>query len=185
MLTPSASITSAEPHLELMLRLPCLATRTPAPAIVRAVAVEMLKVPLVSPPVPQVSTRASRSVPLRSSASPSSDCQRRGFLADGLREADDLLHRFALHVKRDQQRSDLRVGGFAVQDLRHHIAGLFAGEGSAMVGDLVQSVEDHGRMKHQSSRLKTKLCVRARLEPCLKGARSEIGLQRLWRGRRR
>ena len=72
MLTPSASITSADPHLELMLRLPCLATRTPAPAITRAVAVEMLKVPLVSPPVPQVSTSASRPVPLRSRASPSS-----------------------------------------------------------------------------------------------------------------
>src|SRR5271166_1698799 len=73
-LTPSASITSAEPHLELMLRLPCFATLTPAPAMTRATAVDMLKVPLVSPPVPQVSTRASRSVPLTSSASPSSVC---------------------------------------------------------------------------------------------------------------
>ena len=66
MLTERASITSAEPHLEVTLRFPCLATRTPAPAATRAVAVEMLKVPLASPPVPQVSTRASRSVPLRS-----------------------------------------------------------------------------------------------------------------------
>ena len=57
MFTPSASITSAEPHFELMLRLPCLATRTPAPAVTNAVAVEMLKVPLASPPVPLVSTR--------------------------------------------------------------------------------------------------------------------------------
>src|SRR5579862_77384 len=69
MLIPRASTTSAEPHLELMLRLPCLATRTPAPAVTSAVAVEMLKVPLASPPVPLVSTRdssarASRPVPL-------------------------------------------------------------------------------------------------------------------------
>ncbi len=78
MFTPSASITSAEPHFELMLRLPCLATRTPAPAVTNAVAVEILKVPQASPPVPLVSTRlvsarnespsASRPVPLRSSA---------------------------------------------------------------------------------------------------------------------
>ena len=74
MLTPSASITSADPHFELMLRLPCFATRTPAPAMTSATAVDMLKVPLASPPVPQVSTSASRSVPLRSSASPSSVC---------------------------------------------------------------------------------------------------------------
>src|SRR5258708_8971840 len=76
--TPKASITSAEPHFELMLRLPCLATRTPAPAATNAVAVEMLNVPLASPPVPLVSTRddstrddstnASRPVPLTSSA---------------------------------------------------------------------------------------------------------------------
>ena len=66
MLTPRASITSAEPHLEVTLRLPCLATRTPAPATTNAVAVEMLKVPLASPPVPQVSTKASRPVLLTS-----------------------------------------------------------------------------------------------------------------------
>ena len=57
MFTPRASITSAEPHFELMLRLPCLATRMPAPAVTNAVAVEMLKVPQASPPVPLVSTR--------------------------------------------------------------------------------------------------------------------------------
>jgi hypothetical protein len=73
MFAPRASITSAEPHLELMLRLPCLATRTPAPAVTNAVAVEMLKVPLASPPVPLVSTSAdsvsaSRPVPLKSIA---------------------------------------------------------------------------------------------------------------------
>ena len=59
MFTPRASTTSADPHFELMLRLPCLATRTPAPAATSAVAVEMLNVPLASPPVPLVSTRDS------------------------------------------------------------------------------------------------------------------------------
>ena len=59
MFTPSASITSAEPHLEVMLRLPCLATRIPAPAATSAVAVEILNVPLASPPVPHVSTTNS------------------------------------------------------------------------------------------------------------------------------
>ena len=144
MFTPSASITSAEPHLELMLRLPCLATRTPAPAMASAVAVEMLKVPLVSPPVPQVSTSASRSVPLRSSDSPSSVVKHRGLSADGLREADDLLHRLALHMQRDQQRANLGVGALAAENLRHHLARLVAGEGRAVIGDFVQCVEDHG-----------------------------------------
>ena len=37
-------------------RLPCLATGTPAPATTSAATVEMLNVPLRSPPVPQVST---------------------------------------------------------------------------------------------------------------------------------
>src|SRR5579872_4418502 len=55
MLTPSAASTSAEPHLEERLRLPCFATGTPAPATTSAVAVDMLKLPEASPPVPQVS----------------------------------------------------------------------------------------------------------------------------------
>src|SRR5206468_3955231 len=59
MFTPRVSITSAEPFFELMLRLPCFATRTPAPATTNAVAVEMLNVALAEPPVPQVSARAS------------------------------------------------------------------------------------------------------------------------------
>src|SRR5438128_6291707 len=68
-LTPSVSTTSAEPHSEAPLspdieRLPCLATLSPAPATTNAVAVETLKVPDASPPVPQVSTSISRSVPV-------------------------------------------------------------------------------------------------------------------------
>ena len=55
MLTPSAVSTSAEPDCEESARLPCLATGTPQPATTKALAVEMLKLPEASPPVPQVS----------------------------------------------------------------------------------------------------------------------------------
>src|SRR3954462_8346198 len=56
--TPRASSRSADPHLEVAERLPCLATAQPAPAASRAVVVEMLKV-VGPPPVPAVSTRSS------------------------------------------------------------------------------------------------------------------------------
>ena len=55
MVTPRAASRSAEPEREESARLPCLATGTPQPAATSAAAVEMLKVPLASPPVPQVS----------------------------------------------------------------------------------------------------------------------------------
>jgi hypothetical protein len=55
-LDAQGSSTSALPHLEETLRLPCLATVTPQPATTKAVVVEMLKVLSPSPPVPQVST---------------------------------------------------------------------------------------------------------------------------------
>ena len=54
--TPSASSTSADPQCELAARFPCLATGTPAPATTIAATVEMLNVPLRSPPVPTTST---------------------------------------------------------------------------------------------------------------------------------
>ena len=52
---PSASRTSAEPAFEVIARLPCLATGTPAAAVTSAAVVEMLNVPLPSPPVPTTS----------------------------------------------------------------------------------------------------------------------------------
>ena len=55
MVTPRAASRSAEPERDDSARLPCLATGTPQPAATSAAAVEMLKVPLASPPVPQVS----------------------------------------------------------------------------------------------------------------------------------
>ena len=56
------SSTSALPHREDAARFPCLATGHPAPAATSAAAVEMLKVPAPSPPVPHVSTASTRSV---------------------------------------------------------------------------------------------------------------------------
>ena len=54
-LTPSASRTSALPQRLLIPRLPCFATGCPDAATTSAAAVETLKVPQPSPPVPQVS----------------------------------------------------------------------------------------------------------------------------------
>ena len=53
--TPSASRTSAAPEREVIARLPCLATGTPAAATTSAEVVEMLNVPEPSPPVPTTS----------------------------------------------------------------------------------------------------------------------------------
>ena len=50
---------SAAPDLELSILLPCFATMAPAPAATKAAAVEMLSVPLPSPPVPTMSIAPS------------------------------------------------------------------------------------------------------------------------------
>ena len=71
-----------------------------------------------------------------------------------LREADDLLDGLALHVQRDQQCGDLGVGGFAAQDFGHDFTSLVAGERGAVVGDLMQRVEDHGRSNQQRANSK-------------------------------
>ena len=55
MAMPSASSTSADPLCELADRLPCLATAAPEAAATMAAAVEILKVPTPSPPVPTTS----------------------------------------------------------------------------------------------------------------------------------
>src|SRR5262245_50368674 len=55
-LTPRASSTSALPQRLVAARFPCLATGWPRAATTRPAAVETLKVPAESPPVPQVST---------------------------------------------------------------------------------------------------------------------------------
>src|ERR1700722_684352 len=58
-LTPSACKMSAAPESEEKLRLPCLAMGTPAPATTMAAAVETLKLPWPSPPVPTISIAPS------------------------------------------------------------------------------------------------------------------------------
>src|SRR5438552_6608718 len=58
-LTPSASSTSALPHWLDAARLPCFATRPPAPATTSAVIVEMLMLLERSPPVPTTSIAPS------------------------------------------------------------------------------------------------------------------------------
>ena len=58
MFKPTFSNTSALPLLLVTPLFPCLATGTPAPEITNAAAVLMLKVFILSPPVPQVSTIA-------------------------------------------------------------------------------------------------------------------------------
>ena len=57
-LTPRYFKTSALPDLLETARLPCFATRTPAPATTNATVVEILNVSAPSPPVPQVSTES-------------------------------------------------------------------------------------------------------------------------------
>src|SRR5258705_1380087 len=54
-LAPSASSTSAEPHLDVNDRLPCLTTGRPQAAATMPAAVETLIDPEKSPPVPQLS----------------------------------------------------------------------------------------------------------------------------------
>ena len=56
MFTPSASSTSAAPHLLEAARLPCLATGTPAAAITSDEVVEILNELAPSPPVPTISS---------------------------------------------------------------------------------------------------------------------------------
>ena len=69
--------------------------------------------------------------------------QRGGRSANRFRESNDLFDGFALHVERDQQRPDLRVGALACEDFRHYTARFFAGERLAMVRDAMEGVEDH------------------------------------------
>src|SRR6266508_3465928 len=66
-LTPSASSTSALPQALEAARLPCFATRPPAPAVTSAASVEMLMLFERSPPVPTTSI------------APSSTCTRTAF----------------------------------------------------------------------------------------------------------
>ena len=91
MFTPSASSTSALPHWLDTERLPCFATGTPHAAITTAAAVEILKVPERSPPVPHVSNTSAaarlelHSLPAHRPASPTISSGRSPFMASATR----------------------------------------------------------------------------------------------------
>jgi len=70
--------------------------------------------------------------------------QRRCGGADGLREADNLLHGFAFHAKRDEKGADLGVGGLAAQNRFHDGAGFLAGEVLPMRDEFMEDVGEHG-----------------------------------------
>ena len=100
-------------------RLPCLATGTPAPATTKATQVEILCVPLASPPVPQVSMRLPARAPWWR-------------VAHGAGSAGDFLHRLAADPHAHQQGADLRVGRAARHDQRKCFGGFGLGEGLAL-----------------------------------------------------
>ena len=60
--TPSASSTSALPHFDVNALFPCFTTLAPAPAATNIAAVEILRKPALSPPVPHSSRRGRGSL---------------------------------------------------------------------------------------------------------------------------
>src|SRR5437763_1388411 len=113
MLIPMTSTTSAEPHLELMLRLPCVATRTPATAVTGAVGIDQ-RVRFFHPRIAACVADGERFESIA--------CYREwsGGRADRFGEADDLLDGLAFHAEGDQQGRDLGVGTLSGEDVRHH-----------------------------------------------------------------
>ena len=126
--TPSASSTSAEPQEDDAARLPCLTTRTPAPATTIAAIVEMLTVWARSPPVPTMSTRRPGHL------DPAGVRQHR------VGQAAHLLDGLALGPQRDQEPGDLRRAGLAGHDLVHRPAR--ASRGQVLPGE---QRGEHGR----------------------------------------
>ena len=129
-LTPSASSTSAEPHLLLTERFPCLAIATPAPAATNAAAVEILKVFTLSPPVPQVSTSGRREVDTGRT------CSR---IAGKLRH---LFHRLTLHPEGDKEGGDQGRTRLPGHDLGH--GGCVGGAEVVAFGQFAYGVAGHG-----------------------------------------
>ena len=126
-LTPSAASTSAEPEREEIERLPCLATGTPAPATTKAAQVEILCVPLASPPVPQVSMAPSGARTLTARA-------RMARAAPVI--SSTLSPRARMPISK---RADLRLGRAARHDRVEGFGGFGLGEGLAR-GDLAEAL---------------------------------------------
>ena len=137
-------MTSAEPHFELRLRLPCLATRTPAPATTNAVAVEILKVPRASPPVPQVSTSASRPVPLTSSAESGEEATAPPRRAWPRRSPQSLPPSRPSCAEPPARRQSARRWRFPEKTSVITARASSRVSDSSLVGDALQGVGDHG-----------------------------------------
>ena len=105
MLTPSSASTSAEPLRLVMLRLPCLATGTPAAAATIAAVVLTLNIFEPPPPVPQVSSTSAWRLRM--------GVMWRRMASGG---AGDFVDRFALGGQRREQQADLIVGPLAAHD---------------------------------------------------------------------
>ena len=99
-------------------RLPCFATRTPAPAARSAAAVEMLNVVTAPPPVPQVSTSSSGFV----------DWQMHHHFAQRANDAGDYFRRLAPHAKPRQHRGDLHGRRLAAHDDAERLGGVVGRE---------------------------------------------------------
>src|SRR5262249_29442818 len=63
--------------------------------------------------------------------------------ANCLGETDNLLNRFAFHVKCDQKRADLSIRALTAQHLAHNRARFVTRERLAMIRDSMQDVDDH------------------------------------------
>ena len=136
-LTPSAVSTSAAPVCEDRPRLPCLATGTPAPAITKAEAVEMLTLCEPSPPVPTMSMAPS-------GASTFSIFSRMVATAPEIS-----LDRLAAHAQRHQEGADLAGRRLAGHDDVERRARLVEGERLAGrdLGDMGFELAHRARQK--------------------------------------
>ena len=128
--TPRASSTSALPHRLDALRLPCLATVTPAAAATMADARRNVKA------VRGVAARAAGVDGVRRRG------DGHGGGAHGAGEAEDLVVALALHAQRGEQRREPRRRDLARHDRRHHALRL-GGVERAALHDLVQRLGDH------------------------------------------
>ena len=119
MFTPSFSSTSAAPDLDETARLPCLATGTPPPAKTNAVAVDMLKEPLASPPVPTISTAPAGA----------STATIKLFIAETAPAISSAVSPLAFSATQESRELDL--GNAALHDAKEGFARLLLGQGRA------------------------------------------------------
>ena len=132
--TPNCSRMSALPHCVENERLPCLATRAPAPATTNAAMVEMLNVE------PRA---AARSAGIEQRLGVHARVDSNGLFAHGSREAQQFGGGLALHSQAHQERGYLRRSGRAVQNGEHGVVG-FGGRQIFARGNFVKKRQKHG-----------------------------------------